>query len=214
MSKYKSKHPCTPNYGKTTNLHPGGSYIAQGCGHHHRLAVETSSKHGQEMGRGIENTLVRNTASLPRWPWIAIAPDAVTKLKHPAECVAHTCPRHPHKGPLYYSLSTVGKLPKELYPALRTHLREHNGNLALLVPHGLATYLPRVLAPKIKPGIWFNDLSALATLSTTIAAVDAGKTRAEMAMAGVAESELEVHLSRPNSPPPPPKWSPDKNVTK
>ena len=109
----------------------------------------------------------------------------------------------------------MGKVPEELYPALHTHLREHNGNPALLVPQGLATYPPRVLAPKVKPGIWFHDLSARATLRGTIAAVDAGKTRAETAMAGVAESELEVHLSRPNlPPPPPPQMEPHKNVTK
>ena len=45
-------------------------------------------------------------------------------------------------GPLYYSLHTVGKLPAELHPALKTHLREHRGDLALLAPHGLATPPP------------------------------------------------------------------------
>ena len=32
LSKYKSTRPCTPNYGKTTNVRPGASYIARGCG--------------------------------------------------------------------------------------------------------------------------------------------------------------------------------------
>ena len=76
----------------------------------------------------------------------------------------------------------------ELNPALRSHLREHHGDLALLAPHGLATDLLRVLAPKIKQGIWFHDLPVLASLRGTIAAVDAGTTPAGMAMAGVARS--------------------------
>ena len=48
-------------------------------------------------------------------------------------------PRHPYKGPLYYSLHIVGTLPAELHAALKTHLREHHGDLALFAPHGLAT---------------------------------------------------------------------------
>ena len=48
--------------------------------------------------------LVTVTTTLPPWPWIAIALAAVAKVKYPAECVAHRCPRHPNKGPLYYSL--------------------------------------------------------------------------------------------------------------
>ena len=82
------------------------------------------------------------TAVLP-WPWIAIAPAAVAKFKYPAECVAHMCLGHPYKGPLYYSLSTVGTLPAELHPALKTHLRKHHRDLALPAPHGLATDPPR-----------------------------------------------------------------------
>ena len=83
--------------------------------------------------------LVTVTAVLPPWLWIAIAPAVVAKFKYPIECVAHRGPGHPHKGPLYYSLSTAGTVPAELYPALQTHLREHHGDLALLAPHGLAT---------------------------------------------------------------------------
>ena len=94
----------------------------------------------------------------------------------------------PRKGPLYYSLSTAGTVPAELYPALRTHLREHHGDLALLAPHGLATNPPQVLAPNDKPGIWFHDLPVLATLRGTIAAVDAATTPAGMAMEGVAQN--------------------------
>ena len=84
-------------------------------------------------------------------------------------------------------------MPADLYPALRTHLREHYGDLALLAPHGLATDLPQVLASKSKPGIWFHDLPALSTLRGTIAAVDAGTTPAGMAMVGVAQSGLEAY---------------------
>ena len=80
--------------------------------------------------------LVTVTTTLPPWPWIAIAPAAVAKFKYPAECVAHRCPGHPNKGPLCYSLGTV---PAELGPALRTHLGEHHGDLALLALHGPAT---------------------------------------------------------------------------
>ena len=120
--------------------------------------------------------LVTVTTTLPPWPWIAIAPAAVAKFKYPAECVAHRCPGHPNKGPLYYSLGTAGTVPAELGPALRNHLREHHGDLALLAPHGLATDPPQVLAPEVKPGIWFHDLPVLATLRGTVAAVDAGTT--------------------------------------
>ena len=84
-------------------------------------------------------------------------------------------------------------MPAELGPALRTHLREHHGDLALLAPHGLATDPPQVLAPEIKPGIWFHDLPALATLRGIVAAVDAGTTQAGMAMAGVAQSGPEAY---------------------
>ena len=87
--------------------------------------------------------------------------------------MGHKCPGHPNKGPLYYLLGTAGIVPAELGPALRTHLREHHGDLALLAPHGLATDPPQVLAPEVKPGIWFHDLPALATLRGTVAAVDA-----------------------------------------
>ena len=83
---------------------------------------------------------------VPPWPWIAIAPAVVAKFKYPTEYVAHRCPGHPNKGPLYYSLGTAGTVPAELDPALRTHLREHHGDLALLAPHGLATDRPQVLA--------------------------------------------------------------------
>ena len=130
--------------------------------------------------------LVTVTTTLPPWPWIAIAPAAVAKFKYPAECVAHSCPGKPNKGPLYYSLGTTGTVPAELGPALRTHLRGHHGDLALLAPHGLATDPLQVLAPEVKPGIWFHDPPALATLRGTVTAVDTGTTPAGMAMAGVA----------------------------
>ena len=132
--------------------------------------------------------LVTITSTLPPFPWIAIAPAAVARFQYPAECMAHKCPGHPHKGPLYYSLDTVGTVPAELHQALRTHLREHHGDMALLAPHGRATDPPRVLAPETRPGVWFHDLPALATLRGSVVAVDAGATQAGMAMAGVVQS--------------------------
>ena len=84
-------------------------------------------------------------------------------------------------------------MPAELYSALRTHLREHHGDLALLAPHGLATDPPQALAPNDKPGIWFHDLPALAILHGTMAAVDTRTTLAGMAMAGVAHSRLKAY---------------------
>ena len=117
-------------------------------------------------------------------------------FKYPVECVAHKCPGHPSKGPLYYSLDTVGTVPAELHQALRTHLREHHGDLALLAPHSRATYPPNVLVPKAQPGIWFHDLPALATLRGTVVAVDAGATRGGMAMARVAQSGPTTYQAR------------------
>ena len=139
--------------------------------------------------------LVTVTTVLPPWLWIAIAPAAVAKFKYPAECVAHRCPGHPHKGLLYYSLNTAGTKPAELYPAVKSHLREHHGDLALLAPHSVATDPPPPAraGPNVKPGIWFHDLAALATLRGTIAAVNAGTTPAGMAMAGVAQSGQEAY---------------------
>ena len=84
-------------------------------------------------------------------------------------------------------------MPAELYPALRTHLREHHGDLALLAPHSLATDPPQVLAPNDKPGICFHHVPALATLHGTIAALDAGTTPAGMAMAGVPNNGHEAY---------------------
>ena len=110
--------------------------------------------------------------------------------------MAHRCPGHPHKGPRYYSLDMVGAVPAELHQALRTHLREHHGDMALLAPHGRTTDPPQVLAPEARPGIWFHDLPALATLRGTIVAVDAGATRAGMAMAGVAQSGPTTYQSQ------------------
>ena len=80
--------------------------------------------------------------AMPSIPWIAIAQAAVALFKYPSECVAHKCPGHPNKGPLYYSLNTVGTLPAELHQAPRTHLREQHGDLTLLAPHGRAAQPP------------------------------------------------------------------------
>ena len=133
-------------------------------------------------------TLVTVTWTLPPFPWIAIAPVVVARFRYQAESMAHKCPGHPHKGPLYYPLDTVGSVPAELHQALRTHLRKHHGDMALLAPHGRATSPPRVLAPETRPGVWFHDLPALATLRGSVVAVDAGATQAGMAMAGVVQS--------------------------
>ena len=127
---------------------------------------------------------------MPSCPWIAIAPATVAKIKYSAVCVAHKCPGHPYKGPVYYSLHAVGKLPAELHPALKRHLREHQGDMALLAPHDLATEAP--LAPRMKRGIWFHDLPAWATLRGTFVAVDAVATLAGMAMVGVAQRGHEA----------------------
>ena len=135
-----------------------------------------------------QEPLITVTTALAPCPWMAIARAAVAKFKYPAECVAHRCPGHPNKGPLYYSLNTVGTVPAELRRALRTLLQVHHGELALLAPHGRATDPPRVLAPEVKPGIWFHDLPALATLRGTVAVVDARTTEADMAIAGLAQS--------------------------
>ena len=60
--------------------------------------------------------------------------------------------------------------------------------MALLAPHGRATSPPRVLAPETRPGVWFHDLPALATLRGSVVAVDEGATQAGMGMAGVVQS--------------------------
>ena len=149
-----------------------------------------------QWAKRLQAPLVTVPAALPPFPWIAIAPAAVARYQYPAECVAHKCPGHLHKGPLYYSLDTVGTVPAELHQALRTHLREHHGDMALMAPHGRATDPPRVLAHEARPGIWFHDLPALATLRGTVVAVDAGATRAGMTMAGVAQSPPTTYQSR------------------
>ena len=86
--------------------------------------------------------LVTITTMLPPWPWIAIATVATANFNYAAECVPHRCPRHPNKGPLYYSLGTTGIVPVELGLALRTHLYEQHGGLALLALHRHATDPP------------------------------------------------------------------------
>ena len=96
-----------------------------------------------QWARVSQAPLITVTTALPPFPWIAIALAEVAKFKYPAERVAHKCPGHPSKGPLYYSLNTAGTVPAELSPALRTHLREHHGDLAVLAPHGQATDPPR-----------------------------------------------------------------------
>ena len=148
----------------------------------------TSTGAYRQWAKASRAPLVTVTTALPPIPRIAIAPAAVAHFKYPEGCMAHKCPGHPTKGPLYYSLDTMGTVPAELHHALNTHLREHHGDVALLAPHGRATDPPNVLVPKAQPGIWFHDLPALATLRGTVVAVDTGTTRGGMAMAGVAQS--------------------------
>ena len=50
-----------------------------------------------------------------------------------------------------------------------------------------------MLAPEVKPGIWFPHLPALAPLRGTVAALDAGTTQAGMATAGVSQSGHESY---------------------
>ena len=69
--------------------------------------------------------LVTVTTSVPPWLWIAVALTAVANFKYSAVCVAHRCPGHLYKWPLYYPLHTLGTLPAEFHPALKTHLWEH-----------------------------------------------------------------------------------------
>ena len=78
-------------------------------------------------------------------------------------------------------------MPAELHQALKTHLREHHRDLALFAPHRLATEPPGVLAPKTRPEIWFHGMPAVATVRSTIIAVDGGATQAGVAMARVAQ---------------------------
>ena len=100
--------------------------------------------------------LVTVTTSVSPWPWIAVSPAAIPKFKYPAVCVAHRCPSHPYRGPLYYSLHAVGTPPAELHPALKTHLREHHGDLASLAPHSLATDPPPRYWPP-RPSLGFGS---------------------------------------------------------
>ena len=92
----------------------------------------------------------------------------MAKFKYPAECVGA------HGG----GCVGPGRAPPALYPPCWASSIGAPYALAPLVPHGLATDLPQVLAPNVKPGIWFHDLPALATLRGTIAAVDVGTTPA------------------------------------
>ena len=73
-------------------------------------------------------------------------------------------PRTPHNGPIYMALHAPGALLLELSPALWTHLREHFGGHATLYPHRPPVSAPMYLQPRTEPGIWFHDLSPLATI--------------------------------------------------
>ena len=188
---------CTPSCGAITGRSPWPSSSALGFGRPPSCGwLPPPTAAYWSWARTSQAPLVTVTATLPPFPWIAIAPAAVARFQYPAECMAHKCPGHPHKGPLYYSLDTVGAVPAELHQAVRTHLREHHGDMALLAPHGRATSPPQVLAPETRPGVWFHDLPALATLRGNVVAVDAGTTQAGMAMAGVVQSGPEAYQAQ------------------
>ena len=65
-------------------------------------------------------------------PWIELQEGVVALFRYPAQCLAHKCPGHPNKGPLYMALHAPTAVPLGLDRALRTHLKEHlGGNLML-----------------------------------------------------------------------------------
>ena len=55
---------------------------------------------------------------------------------------------------------------------------------------------PLVLAPETRPGVWFHDPPALATLRGNVVVVEAGATQAGMAMAGVVPSGPGAYQAR------------------
>ena len=159
---------------------------------YHRLVHRVADRGVLAAGADVTRPPGNSHHSVAAVPWIAIAPPAVAKFKYPAECSEHRCPGHRNKVPLCYTLSTVGTVLAELYPALKTHLHEHHGGLALLAPHRLATDEPQVWAPNAEQGIWFDELPLPATLRGTIAAVDAGTTLGGMALVGEAPAEIPL----------------------
>ena len=97
--------------------------------------------------------LVTVTAALPPFPWIAIAPAAVAHFQYPAECVAHRCPGHPHKGPLYYSPINTTCLLCGAQPETAPHLwacsaQSHEWGPAR---RRLAAWLDQKVGPRAAP---------------------------------------------------------------
>ena len=43
--------------------------------------------------------------------WIELRTEAVAPIRYPARCLAHKCPGHPNKSPLYMALHAPGALP-------------------------------------------------------------------------------------------------------
>ena len=124
----------------------GSSPGYRGACAHHRLASRAANNSPPAVGANVARPPGRGD-----YFGAAVAMDCRSTspvAKYPTVCVTLKCPGHPYKGPLYYSLHTVGVLPAELQPALKTHLHENHQVLALLAPHGLATDPP----PPIHPG--------------------------------------------------------------
>ena len=92
-------------------------------------------------------------------------------LSLPAPLLDARMPATPQQRAALYSITSGGALPSKLDPALRTHLHEHFGDQATLVPHRGPT-----VQPYTEPGLWFHDLPPLATIQGTIVAADAGTT--------------------------------------
>ena len=44
-------------------------------------------------------TILTITSVAPPEPWIEQRVEAVAQFKYPAQCLTHSCPGHPNKGP-------------------------------------------------------------------------------------------------------------------
>ena len=125
--------------------------------------------------------LVKVTTTVPQWPWIAIT----GKIQVPRGVRGAQVPRATVQGARILLAQHSG------YGAGRTPPGREDPPLA---PRGPSPYgaarpgnrPPPVMAPNTAPRICFHDLPKLATLRGTIAAVDAWKAPAGMAMARVA----------------------------
>ena len=90
-------------------------------------AYKTSSKElcshqqGNHYWRWVaraRHTVLIVTHTPPREPRIEFRPEAVALFKYPNRCLTRKCQGHPHRGPLYIALHTLGVLRSELGPVL------------------------------------------------------------------------------------------------